>query len=142
MLRKVRMSDFESPLDKILREARERGEFDNLPGKGKPIQWEDETHVPEDQRMAQRLLKHNGFTPDWIELGNDLDARYRVLQERLARARADRAAGALDQKGWQSIAQEIAGKIRELNKSIIGYNLRTPHESLHKRAYPIDPDLI
>lgn len=136
------MSDFESPLDKILREARERGEFDDLPGKGKPIQWEDETHVPEDQRMAHRLLKHNGFTLDWIELGKELDARYRALQERLARARADRAAGSLGQNEWHSIAQEIAGKIRELNKSIIGYNLRTPHESLHKRAYPIDPDLI
>lgn len=136
------MSDFESPLDKILREARERGEFDDLPGKGKPIQWEDETHVPEDQRMAHRLLKHNDFTLDWIELGKELDARYRALQERLARARADRAAGSLGQNEWHSIAQEIAGKIRELNKSIIGYNLRTPHESFHKRAYPIDPDLM
>lgn len=136
------MSDFESPLDKILREAREKGEFDNLPGKGKPIRWEDETHVPEDQRMANRLLKHNGFTLDWIEMGNELDARYQALQERLARARAERAAGRLDAAGWQSVAGEIAGQIRDLNKSIIGYNLRTPHESFHKKPYPIDADLL
>lgn len=135
------MSDFESPLDKILREARERGAFDDLPGKGKPIRWDDESQVPEDQRMANRLLKNNGFTLDWIEVGKELDARFGALQERLAHARTDRAAGRLDEAGWRSITREIAGQIRELNKSIIGYNVRTPHERFHKLPYPIDPDL-
>ncbi len=31
------MSQFESWIDRQIREARERGEFDNLPGAGKPI---------------------------------------------------------------------------------------------------------
>ena len=30
-------SGYESPIDRQLREARERGEFDNLPGTGKPL---------------------------------------------------------------------------------------------------------
>lgn len=136
------MSDFESPLDKMMREARERGEFDDLPGKGKPLKWEDETHVPEEQRMANRLLRNNGFTLDWIEMGKELDARYEAIKERLAQARTDRAAGHLNAAGWQSTARDIVGQIRELNKRIIGYNLRTPHESFHKRPYPIDADLL
>ena len=74
------MKDFEDPLDKIMREARERGEFNDLPGKGKPFQWEDESMVPEDQRMANRLLKNNNFTLDWIEMGKELDAEYARLR--------------------------------------------------------------
>jgi DnaJ family protein C protein 28 len=135
------MDDFESPLDKILREAREKGEFEDLPGKGKPIRWDDESQVPEEQRLANRLLKNNGFTLDWIEMGKEIEARYEALQKRLAQARADRAAGSLGTAQWQAIASEIAAEIRKLNQSIIGYNLRTPHESFHKRPYPIDPDL-
>jgi len=136
------MNDFESHIDKILREARENGDFDNLPGKGKPIQWEDETHVPEDQRMAQRLLKNNGFTLDWIEMGKEIDAQYQALQDRLSSARIDRVMGRLDQAGWKAVAEEITSQIRKLNQSIIGYNLRTPHESLHKKPYPVDVDLL
>lgn len=81
------MSDYESPLDKILREAREQGAFDNLPGKGKPIQWEDESMVPEDQRLANRLLKHNNFTLDWIEMGKELDREYERIKADLEIAR-------------------------------------------------------
>jgi hypothetical protein len=33
--------DFERPIDKIIREAWERGDFDDLPGKGQPIHWEE-----------------------------------------------------------------------------------------------------
>lgn len=33
----ARVEPFESPVDRAIREARERGEFDNLPGTGKPL---------------------------------------------------------------------------------------------------------
>ncbi len=98
------MTDYESPLDKILREARERGEFDDLPGKGKPIQWEDEALVPEDQRLANRLLKHNNFTLDWIELGQELDHEYEKARKDLELARSECAAGRLDEAGWKVAA--------------------------------------
>lgn len=41
-------------------EAMARGEFDHLPGNGRPLQIEDLSSVPEDLRMAYKLLK----TPD------------------------------------------------------------------------------
>ena len=37
-----------------IREAQERGEFDDLPGKGKPLDLEDLSGVPEEMRMAYR----------------------------------------------------------------------------------------
>ncbi|MEW6162384.1 MAG: DnaJ family domain-containing protein [Nitrospirota bacterium] len=53
-------------------EAMESGEFDNLEGKGKPIDFEDETWIPEDLRIAYRILKNAGCIPPEIELRNEV----------------------------------------------------------------------
>jgi hypothetical protein len=53
------MLDFR--VERILAEAVSRGEFDDLPGTGAPIPPEDNEHVPEDMRLAWRVLKNAGF---------------------------------------------------------------------------------
>jgi hypothetical protein len=42
----------------------EDGEFDNLPGYGKPLVLEDLSGVPEELRMAYKLMKNAGFSPE------------------------------------------------------------------------------
>lgn len=44
-----------------IKEAYENGEFDDLPEKGKPIQLDFMMEIPEDLRMAYRLMKNAGF---------------------------------------------------------------------------------
>ena len=39
------------------------GEFDGLPGVGKPLALDDDRLVPEDLRVAYRILKNAGFLP-------------------------------------------------------------------------------
>jgi hypothetical protein len=53
-------------------EAIANGEFDNLEGKGKPIDFEDETWIPEDLRMAYRILKNAGCIPPELEFRNEV----------------------------------------------------------------------
>lgn len=53
-------------------EAMENGEFDNLEGAGKPITFEDETWIPEDLRVAYRLLKNAGCIPPEIEIRKEI----------------------------------------------------------------------
>ena len=43
--------------------ALEAGDFDDLPGAGKPLALDDDPLVPEDLRVAYRLLKNAGFVP-------------------------------------------------------------------------------
>jgi len=50
-------------VEQRIREAMDRGEFENLPGKGKPIPLEDDSHVPEDLRLAYKLLKNADCLP-------------------------------------------------------------------------------
>jgi hypothetical protein len=54
-------------------EAMERGEFDDLPGKGKPLSLEDDDPmVPAELRMAYRMLKNAGMLPPELELHKEV----------------------------------------------------------------------
>jgi hypothetical protein len=70
----------ERPIDTIIREAAERGAFDNLPGKGKPQRFDEEGTTPDDLRMGYTVLKNSGFVPEEVEWLKEIDA----LKERLA----------------------------------------------------------
>lgn len=59
---------FEKAVEQIIREAMERGEFDNLPGKGKPIDLTAYFDTPEEVRMAFSILKNAGMVPREVEL--------------------------------------------------------------------------
>jgi len=43
--------------------ALRQGEFDDLPGKGLPLVLEDNSAIPAELRVGDRLLKNAGFLP-------------------------------------------------------------------------------
>jgi len=55
-----------------IREAMARGEFDNLPGAGKPLALEDDSMVPEDLRVSYKILKNAGCLPPELELRKEI----------------------------------------------------------------------
>ena len=55
-----------------IREALERGEFEDLPGAGRPLDLEDDALVPEELRAAYRLLRNAGFVPTELEASREL----------------------------------------------------------------------
>jgi hypothetical protein len=55
-----------------IREAIARGEFANLPGAGKPLRLEDDSMVPEDLRVAYKILKNAGCIPPELELRKEI----------------------------------------------------------------------
>ena len=59
---------FQKIAERRIIEAINRGEFDNLPGAGQPLELVDDSHVPEDLRMAYLMLKNAGFVPPEIYL--------------------------------------------------------------------------
>ncbi len=75
-------------------EAQRKGDFDNLPGKGKPLVLQDLSAVPEDLRMAYQVLKNAHVLPPEAELLNDIHVLEDLLKhvedegERTALARS------------------------------------------------------
>jgi hypothetical protein len=66
------MDIFRKIAERKIREAMEEGEFNNLPGKGKPLDFEDETWIPEDLRVVYKFLKNAGHIPHELELRNEI----------------------------------------------------------------------
>ncbi|HLF73446.1 MAG TPA: DUF1992 domain-containing protein, partial [Anaerolineales bacterium] len=58
---------FDRIVEAIIQEAMERGEFDNLAGKGKPIDLTEYFETPEEVRMAYSVLKSAGITPREVD---------------------------------------------------------------------------
>ena len=61
------MTAFDLIAEEKIREAMRAGEFDDLPGAGKPLALDDDRLIPEDLRMAYRILRNAGFVPPEIE---------------------------------------------------------------------------
>ena len=70
---------FDKLVEEKIKEAQQRGEFDNLPGKGKPIDLSAYFETPEDIRLAQSVLKNSGFTSREVELLNEIAALKQIL---------------------------------------------------------------
>jgi len=59
-------------VEEKIREAVQRGEFDNLPGSGEPLQLDDDSHLPDDLRIAYKILKNADCLPPELQLRKDI----------------------------------------------------------------------
>ncbi|MGH7601169.1 MAG: DUF1992 domain-containing protein [bacterium] len=67
------MFAFERLAEEKIREAIAAGEFEHLPGKGKPLSLDDYFSVRSEERMAYGVLKNGGFLPEHLQLRKDLE---------------------------------------------------------------------
>lgn len=61
--------------------AMQRGEFQNLPGAGLPLPDEDFSFIPEEKRMAYKILKNSGFVPPELELHSEICQIESIIQQ-------------------------------------------------------------
>jgi hypothetical protein len=66
------MFGFDKMVERMIKEAQERGEFDDLPGQGEPLKLEDDRHIPEDLRLAHKILKNAGCLPPELALKKEI----------------------------------------------------------------------
>jgi Domain of unknown function (DUF1992) len=64
--------------ERRIAEAVSRGDFDDLPGAGQPLDLTDDALVPEELRVAYRILKNAGFVPPEVEALNEIAALERL----------------------------------------------------------------
>ena len=86
-------------------EALRNGDFDHLPGAGRPLVFEDETFVSPEQRMANHILRNAGFAPP--EIG---------LRREIARLRAEIAGLEEGSEPWRAQRWRLAEMILQLQE--------------------------
>lgn len=73
------MSIIDDLVEQKIKASRERGDFDNLSGQGKPLQLEDDSFVPAELRTGYRMLKNAGFLPPELERRKDIQEAEALL---------------------------------------------------------------
>jgi hypothetical protein len=98
---------FESPVEKQIREATERGDFDDLPGKGKPLPGAGTVGPIDENWWVRGYLRREGLPTDAL-LPTSLQLRKQIdkLPETLRPLRDER---------W------VRDRVDELNRQIVDY---------------------
>jgi hypothetical protein len=63
---------FDKLVEERIKNAQKKGDFNNLPGSGKPLDLDDNSCVAEDLRLAYKILKNADFAPPEIEIKNEI----------------------------------------------------------------------
>lgn len=100
-------SAYHKLVEEKIQEAIRRGDFDNLPGCGEPLQLVDDSHLPDDLRLAYKVLKNADCLPPELQLRKDI----RQTEELLA--------------GIQD-TQEKYRQMKKLNFMIMKLNMMRP----------------
>jgi hypothetical protein len=78
--------------ERRIEEAIARGELADLPGAGRPLELDDDRLVPQDLRLAYRILKNAGYVPPEVDELREISQLERLVQQgcgdSLAQARA------------------------------------------------------
>src|SRR4051812_3594008 len=122
-----RPGDWRGLVEQRIQEGIEKGLFDNLRGAGKPLDLDDDMFVPEDLRMAFRLLRSNGLAPLWVELNKEI----RDDLERLRRFRAHVRATCSNPIQREHLRHDYVRRIEEINGKILNYNILAPSSHVH-----------
>jgi hypothetical protein len=71
---------FNKIVEERIRKAQQKGEFDNLAGSGKPLNFLDDQAVAEELRLAFKILKNADCLPPEIELKKEIQQTEELLR--------------------------------------------------------------
>lgn len=149
--------DWERAVEKQIREAIERGDFENLPGQGKALDLGEDPFTPRDWQLAYKILKDAGMAPDWIEQDKEIRAERRALaslleerakwiRERTAKIKTlppDRMIVEHERltQAREQTSMHFRARAADLNRQIDTFNLKVPSSRLHHPRIRIEEEI-
>ena len=114
------MDKFAGLSEERIRKAYDKGEFDNLPGLGKPLPPDKLEGIPDELKMAYRVMKNAGFSPEEMDVKKEL-----MTIEDLIRRSEDE----LEKDG---LRKELNAKLLQYNSLLAKKRIKT-NSSVFKR---------
>ena len=103
----------------------EEGQFENLPGKGKPLDLSSKPHVDPADDTLYRILSKNGCAPRWVELNKEIRGQAAEWRKALKKAWEKRN-GDEDQEKWRETCEALKVQMKQINNKVLEYNLIVP----------------
>ncbi len=132
--------------DRKIQEAIEEGQFDNLPGKGKPLDLDDDPTTPPHLRLANRILKNANVLPDWVQLEVEIEkarAECRAAFDRAVREYEGRKSQNSERQFAEWYSRTRSSYIRAMksvNSDILKFNLVAPRTPYVQIPFRVDEE--
>jgi hypothetical protein len=126
------MDFFAKLAENRIKEAIEAGEFDNLRGRGQPLDLNDDSHIPPELRMAYKILKNADCLPP------ELTLRQEVVQlQDLVAAMPDEAEKLKQMRRLNFLMMKL-DMMRPVSAQLMEHELYTPKilERLESKNHP------
>lgn len=146
-----RLSKWETIVDERVRKIIGDGNMSGHPGAGQPLRLESDEHVPEDQRMAYKLMKQEDAVPAWMALSYTLRDKHEKISQRVVQYARDYVrrrheallAGSFVreqqvQDRWLDACRRLREDVTRYNSELLDYNLQVPPRIPH--MIPLNAD--
>ena len=97
----------------------EEGQFENLPGKGKPLNLSTNPHADPAEDTLYRILSKNGCAPEWVQLNKEIRTQISEWRAMLKKAWAKTSNG--DNSNWIQTSEPLKVQMREINSKVQQY---------------------
>ncbi|KAH6933286.1 hypothetical protein HPB50_013999 [Hyalomma asiaticum] len=117
-------------VEDLIQESMARGEFNNLPGSGKPLKFAPENpYVDSTTRKLNEVLITNGYVPEWVMLEREIAEEKRKLRSALSERRSQLGTAPLagdEQRLWQEAVRSMNSAAAQINRKIDKFNMVVP----------------
>lgn len=135
--RKVAAPERKGFVEEQINEAMARGEFQNLKGKGQPLQLRGD--LSQKAEMRQKLRDNAGYGVPWEEVAREIETMTKRAEEELRRALAFREAGLSSNKSDKSKIEAdfrehlkgVEAAIAAVNSLVLKHNVLLPSQLPH-----------
>jgi len=142
------VAKFDRAIEAIIQNAMENGAFDNLRGKGKPLNLRQNPLVAKEWRMAFSMLEQEGFALPWMEDRKEIEKELQLAQKTLKQTWDWRAAklaqgedSPLVESEWRKMQAKFSEVVAELNKRIDRYNAQIPADIFYRPRINVEQEV-
>lgn len=129
--------DWETLIERQIREATANGEFEDLPHRGEPLPNDDNPYAG-DRGLAFKILKNAGVAPPWIEADKEARELLALRDAIHARAADGRIRSASARRRERQALETLVVRI---NAAIARVNTDAPSVVQHRRALTLVDEL-
>lgn len=117
-------TDLMNVVEQRIWHSMEEGQFENLPGKGKPLDMYSNPHADPAEDTLYKILMKNGCAPEWVELNKEI--RSNISEWRLALKKAWGKRLDENDPKWIEQSESLKARISAINDKVFRYNLIVP----------------
>lgn len=109
-------TDITGVVEQRIWHSMEEGQFENLPGKGKPLNLSTNPHADPAEDTLYRILSKNGCAPEWIELNKEIRNQVSAWRVALKKAWTSKCNG--DSSKWAESSETLKTQLRDINDKV------------------------